>query len=58
MNLLEANVIEILSKPEFKYGAWFVTCTVNCYGRESNHDAMFRDKDKANDFKVGDIVII
>jgi len=54
MNAVEAVVTKINGKPEIKYGKYFVKCTVNAYGRESETAGMFNTREEAESFKVGD----
>ena len=56
MNLIDATVISVDSKPKLIHDYWFVHCTVISYGHESNTQGVFKDKDKADAFKVGDII--
>jgi hypothetical protein len=58
MNLIDATVISIDSKPELKYDYWFVDCTITAYGHESKTQAVFKDELAASIIKVGDTITV
>ncbi|ULG01510.1 hypothetical protein phiA019_0165 [Aeromonas phage phiA019] len=53
MNLVDAVVTKVLSKPHFKYNYWFVDVEYNSYGRTSKTNVMCSNKESAKAVKVG-----
>lgn len=53
MNMLDAKVTKILSKPEFKYGKYFVKIEYECYGVYSETSAMFNTLEDAMGCNIG-----
>lgn len=58
MNLIDAKVIEILSKPYLLYGRFWVDVKVTSYGRESKTEIMCRTLEEAEAVSVGKIIQI
>ncbi len=58
MNLIDAKVIEILSKPYLLYGHFWVDVKVTSYGRESQTEIMCRTLEEAEAVRVGKIIQI
>lgn len=58
MNLIDAKVIEILSKPYLLYGHFWVDVKVTSYGRESQTEIMCRTLEEAEAVHVGKIIQI
>ncbi len=58
MNLIDAKIIEILSKPYLLYGRFWVDVKVTSYGRESQTEVMCRTLEEAEAVAVGKIVQI
>ena len=58
MNLIDAKVIEILSKPYLLYGRFWVDVKVTSYGRESQTEIMCRTLEEAEAVSVGKIIQI
>ena len=53
MNLVDAVVTKVLSKPYFKYNYWFVGVGYNSYGRISKTNIMCSTEEAAKAVKVG-----
>lgn len=53
MNLIDAVVTQVLSKPYFKYNYWFVDVEYNSYGRTSKTSIMRSTEEAAKAVKVG-----
>ena len=53
MNLIDAVVTQVLSKPYFKYNYWFVDVEYNCYGQVSETNIMCSTEESAKAVKVG-----
>ena len=53
MNLINAVVTQVLSKPYLKYNYWFVDVEYNSYGRTSKTEVMCSTEEVANAIKVG-----
>lgn len=53
MNLIDAVVTKVLSKPYFKYNYWFVEVEYNSYGRTSKTNIMCSTEETARAIKVG-----
>ena len=53
MNLINAVVTQVLSKPYFKYNYWFVDVEYNSYGRTSKTEVMCSTEESAKAIKVG-----
>ena len=53
MNLLEAEVIEVLSEPYFKHDKWWVTVNYDCYDLKSKTELMFNTEEEAKKVEVG-----
>ena len=53
MNLLEANVTKVLSKPFNQYNKWWVEVEYECYGRNLKTRLMFSEKEKAEKVDIG-----
>lgn len=53
MNLVDAVVTEVLSKPYFKYNYWFVDVEYNSYGITSKTNVMCSTEETAKAIKVG-----
>lgn len=53
MNLLECIVVEITSKPYFKYDKWWVNVNYECYGLNSSMSLMFDTEKECESVKVG-----
>ena len=53
MNLIEHYVTEVLSKPEFKYGAWWVEVMANSYGHVYKSSVYCRTEQQALAVGVG-----
>lgn len=58
MNLLDAKIIEILSKPYSAYGRWFVDVKITCWGRESTTEVMRNTEAEAAAVQVGQTIQI
>jgi hypothetical protein len=54
VNVVDANVIEILGPPWEAYNKWFVNVKVSAYGRESETEIMFSTLEEAELCKAGD----
>lgn len=53
MNVLECKVIEILSKPVYKYRKWWLKVRYSCYGKNATTQLLFDRKEDAEDIEVG-----
>lgn len=53
MNLLDAYVTEILSKPYIKYEKWWVDVKATCWGQSFEHRIMADTLEEAKQIKVG-----
>ena len=53
MNLIDAEVVEVLGEPVEKFGKWFVPVRVTSYGRESNTEQMCNSKKESDLVDVG-----
>ena len=53
MNLINAVVTQVLSKPYFKYNYWFVDVEYNGYGVISKTNIMCSTEETAKAVKVG-----
>jgi len=53
MNLLEAKVVKITSKPYNKFDKWWVGVISTCYGNKTESTLMFSTKEEALNLKVG-----
>jgi hypothetical protein len=53
MNLINAVVTQVLSKPYFKYNYWFVDVEYNGYGVISKTNIMCSTEETAKAIKVG-----
>ena len=53
MNLINAVVTQVLSKPYFKYNCWFVDVEYNGYGVISKTNIMCSTEETARAIKVG-----
>lgn len=53
MNLINAVVTQVLSKPYFKYNCWFVDVEYNGYGVISKTNIMCSTEEAAKAIKVG-----
>lgn len=58
MNLIDAKVIKVLSKPYLLYGRFWVDVLVTAYGRESETEIMCRTLEEAEAVSVGKIIQI
>lgn len=58
MNLIDAQVIEILSKPRLLYGHFWVDVKVSAYGRESETEIMCKTLEEAENVEIGRIIQI
>jgi len=58
VNLIDAQVIEILSKPYPLYGRFWVDVKVTAYGRESETEIMCRTLEEAEAISIGKIIQI
>lgn len=56
MNLIDAEVIEILSKPVLRYGFFWVDVKVTAYGRDSKTEIMCRTLEEAEAVAIGKII--
>jgi hypothetical protein len=52
-NLLECEVIEVLSKPVRKYQKWWVKVRYICYGNKAVTQLLFDNKNDAELVEVG-----
>lgn len=52
-NLLECQVIEVLSSPVFKYKKWWLKVRYTCYGQSGITQLMFDRKEDAELVEVG-----
>ena len=52
MNLVDAVVTQVLSKPYFKYNYWFVDVEYSSYGRTSKTSIMCSTEEAAKAVKV------
>ncbi len=53
MNLIDAEVVEVLGEPVEKFGKWFVPVRVTAYGRESETEQICNCKEEAKLVSVG-----
>ena len=53
MNLVDAVVTKVLSKPYFKYNYWFVDVEYSSYGAISKTNIMCSTEETAKAIKVG-----
>jgi hypothetical protein len=53
MNLIEHQVVDILSKPYEQYGKWWVKVSANSYGVVGENTLMFDTKEQAENIKSG-----
>lgn len=53
MNLIDAVVTQVLSKPYFKYNYWFVDVEYNSYGVISKTNIMCSTEETAKAIKAG-----
>lgn len=53
MNLIDAVVTQVLSKPYFKYNYWFVDVEYNSYGVISKTKVMCSTEESEKEVKVG-----
>lgn len=58
MNLIDAYVTELKSRPYKMYDMWFVDVEVTSYGVTSETSAMFSEKKAAEDLKIGSVIQI
>lgn len=53
MNLLECTVVEVISKPYFKFDKWWVNMNYECYGLNSAMIIMFDTEKECEKVKIG-----
>lgn len=58
MNLIDAVVVQILSKPYEQFGKWWVDVEVESYGRITTSQVMFHKEHEAKQMKVGKVIQI
>lgn len=58
MNVIDAKIIEIKSKPYVLYGRFWVDVKVTAYGRESDTEVMCKTLEEAEKVHIGQIVKI
>lgn len=58
MNLIEAVITEILSKPYEVYGKYWVDVKIDAYGHESETTIMFYTWEAADSVKVGHKTVV
>ena len=60
MNILEANVVEVLTDPyrikDSFCANWFVKIKASCHGKDVETTEMFRSEEEAFKLSVGDTV--
>lgn len=58
MNLIDAEIVEILSEPFERFDKWWVRVKVNEYGTEGYTHVMKDTKEEIKQIKIGDIIQI
>lgn len=58
MNLIDATIIEIRSKPYELYGRFWVIVKVTAYGRESETEVMCKTLEEAEKVHIGQVITI
>lgn len=53
INILTGTVTEVLAKPYYQWGKWWVKVKYNCYGRISETELMFQNRDSSLKVDVG-----
>lgn len=53
MNLLDATVTEIVGKPYFMYGKWFLKVKAECWGSPTESTLMFATEEQAKAITPG-----
>lgn len=58
MNLIDAKIIEVKSKPYILYGRFWVGVKVTAYGRESETEVMCKTLKEAEKVHIGQVIAI
>lgn len=53
MNLVDATVVEVTSKPYEQYGRWWLEVRSDCWGSETDSKLMFTSEEQALAVKKG-----